>query len=74
LKLTHYPISRYSEHGLKTNCGSLIQGRRLPIAAATLRGSRAAFALKKKKENQEKAGNREAREKSRDQVQRVMYY
>jgi hypothetical protein len=42
------------------------------FAAATLRGSRAAFALKEKKDNEEKTSNRESGEKSRDQVQRVM--
>jgi hypothetical protein len=46
----------------------LILGEQLLFVAATLRGSRAAFALKEKKKNQEKTSNREAREKSRDQV------
>jgi hypothetical protein len=47
-------------------------GMRLLFAAATLRGSRAPLAFKEKKENEEKPGNRESCEKSRDQVQRVM--
>jgi hypothetical protein len=44
------------------------------IAAAALRGSCPAFALKEKEDNEQKTSNREAREKSRDQVQHVMYY
>jgi hypothetical protein len=47
---------------------------RLLIAALSLRGSRAAFAMKEKKNNEEKTGNRESCEKISDQVQRVMYY
>jgi hypothetical protein len=54
------------------NYGSLILGRRLLFATATLRGSRAAFALKEKKDDEEKASNRKPCEKSSDQVQRVM--
>ena len=57
----------------QSNCGSVIWGGLL-FAARTLRCSPAPFALKEKKDNQEKTSNREAREKSRDQVQRVMYY
>ena len=42
------------------------------FATSTLRGSRAAFALKEKKDDEEKASNRKPCEKSSDQVQRVM--
>ena len=53
------------------NCGSLILGRRLLLATALLRGSRAAFALEEKKRNEQKTSNRKPCEKSSDQVQRV---
>jgi hypothetical protein len=44
---------------------------RLIIAAISLRGSRASFPSKEKKEN-EKTSNREAREQISEQVQHVM--
>ena len=47
-------------------------GAALLLATALLRSSRAAFALEKKKRNEEKIGNRKPCEKSSDQVQRVM--
>ena len=57
----------------QSNCGSVIWGVTIG-RGAYLRCSPAPFALKEKKDNQEKTSNREACEKSRDQVQRVMYY